>query len=163
MTEIERLVANAATYPDRYDAGRPARPRLGVAIVACMDARMALFGMLGLGIGDAHVIRNAGGAVTADVLRSLVVSQRRLGTREVMLVHHAGCGMQTLDEDAFKAEIEADVGIRPDWALESFTDVEAHMRESIQRVRGCPFLPHRDDVRGFVFDVNTGRLEEVVG
>ncbi len=161
MSALDRLVENAATYPERYLADRPVQPRLHVAVVACMDSRMPLFGMLGLEIGDAHIIRNAGGSVTDDILRSLVISQRRLGTREVMLVHHTNCGMQTITDESFKDEIEADTGVRPDWPIRAFDNLDADVRDSIQRVRDCPFLLYRDVVRGFVFDVHTGVLREV--
>lgn len=159
----DRLVGNAAAYRDHYTPDRPLRPRLELAVVACMDSRLDLFSLLGLEIGDAHVLRNAGGVVTPDTVRSLVISQRKLGTRSIVLVHHSECGMQTITDDGFKAEIEAETGIRPDWAVDSFTDVHADVRQSIARLRTNPFLLHRDDVRGFVFDVHTGDLLEVEG
>jgi carbonic anhydrase len=126
-----------------------------------MDARLDLFGVLGLQIGDAHVLRNAGGVVTDDVIRSLSISQRKLGTREVMVVQHTGCGMLTITDDGFKAEVEADTGLRPTWSVEALTDTDADLCQSVRRVRTSPFLPHRDRVRGFVYDVATHRLREV--
>jgi carbonic anhydrase len=158
----DRLLAENERWVAAFDRSRlTAPPALGLAVIACMDARITVEDMLGLRSGDAHIIRNAGGSVTPDILRSLVVSQRKLGTREVMLVHHSNCGMQTLTEEGFKDEIEADTGLRPDWPIEAFTDVDTDVRESIRRVRECAFLPYRDEVRGFVFDVHTGELREV--
>ncbi len=148
--------------PANAPASTDARPRRRVAIVACMDARLDLFGALGLEPGDAHVLRNAGGAVTDDVIRSLAISQRKLGTREVMLVHHTDCGMTTITDDGFRAELARDTGIAPAFAIESFQDVAADVRQSLLRVRHSPFLPHRDQVRGFVYDVEHHRLVEVV-
>ncbi|GAA0609846.1 carbonic anhydrase [Streptomyces crystallinus] len=148
-------------YADAFgDPGMDARPVLRVAVVACMDARIDLHAALGLELGDCHTIRNAGGVVTDDVIRSLTISQRALGTRSVMLVHHTGCGMETLTED-FRHELENEVGQRPAWAVESFRDADQDVRQSMQRVRTSPFLPHVDDVRGFVFDVTTGLLREI--
>jgi carbonic anhydrase len=137
------------------------RPARHLAIVACMDSRMDIFQMLGLDHGDAHIIRNAGGVVTDDVIRSLVLSQRQLGTREIILVHHTNCGLQTIDEAAFKEELEAEVGIKPWWALECFSDPYADTRQSINRLRHSPFVLHKDHIRGFVYDVADGRLHEV--
>ncbi|MDA8067444.1 MAG: carbonic anhydrase [Actinomycetota bacterium] len=162
MTIIDQLVANnrlhadAATAPD---AGPSPTRRL--AIVTCMDARIDVFAVLGLGQGEAHILRNAGGVVTDDVIRSLAISQRKLGTREVMLIHHTDCGMQRLTDDGFRAELLEDTGIAPTFAIESFTDVEADVRQSLLRVRRAAFLPHRDIVRGFVFDVDTRQLREI--
>jgi carbonic anhydrase len=130
-------------------------------VIACMDARLDPHAALGLREGDAHVIRNAGGVVTEDEIRSLAISQRIGGTREVMVIHHTDCGMHALDDEAFKREIEAETGVRPEWVAERFTDLDADVRESVARVRASPYLPHRDRVRGFVFDVRTGRLREV--
>lgn len=162
MTETDRLLENARRYAEQPLPGdQPVQPALHVAVVACMDARLDLFGVLGLRIGDAHVIRNAGGVVTADTIRSLAISQRRLGTREVVLIHHTECGMLTLTDVDFKAELEADTGLRPEWAVEAFTDTDADLRQSITRVRTNPYLPHRDAVRGFVYDVSTHSLREV--
>lgn len=126
-----------------------------------MDSRLDLFGALGLDIGDAHLIRNAGGLITDDSLRSLIISQRKLGTREVVLLHHTNCGMEGLDDAQFRAELEAETGVAPTWDAPGFSDVRADVRASIERVRTCPWLPHTDDVRGFVFDVATARIEEV--
>jgi carbonic anhydrase len=159
---IDRLVVQAEAYSRQYTPDRPLAPALHLTIVACMDSRLDLFGLLGLQIGDAHVLRNAGGVITPDTIRSLAISQRRLDTRSVMLIHHTNCGMQTLTDDGFKAELQADTGMSPDWAVESFTDVASNVRQSLQRVRSNPFVPHRDDVRGFSFDVHTGRLHEVI-
>ena len=142
--------------------GVPAPPKLGVAIVTCMDARIDPVRLFGLEPGDAHVLRNAGGVVTDDVIRSLMLSQRLLGTRAVMLIHHTGCGAHGLQEEAVKAEVQAETGMRPPFALQGFTDLDAAVRQSMERVRQSPFLPHRDAVRGFVLDVDDGRLREVV-
>ena len=161
MSAIDDLTANNRRYAGSFQAEPPGQPSRAVAVVACMDARMDVYGLLGLAPGEAHVIRNAGGAVTEDVLRSLTVSQRHLGTTEIMLIHHAKCGMQTFTDESFKADIVADTGIRPAWASEAFTDVDADVRQSIARVKACPFLPHTGTVRGFVYDVGTGLLREV--
>lgn len=161
MTAIDDLLANNQRYASSYPGPKAGRPSRAVAIVACMDARMDVYELLGLAPGEAHVIRNAGGAVTDDALRSLTVSQRELGTTEIMLIHHSQCGMQTFTDDHFKAEVLAETGIRPPWAMESFADADADVRQSIARVRACPFLPHTGHVRGFVFDVATGALREV--
>ena len=159
----DELVANNAEYVQQFaDHDLSLRPRRHLAIVACMDSRMDIFQMLGLAHGDAHVIRNAGGVVTDDVIRSLVLSQRLLGTREIILVHHTNCGLQTVTEDAFKAEIEAEVGIKPWWALECFTDPYVDVRQSMNRLQHTPFVRHKDNIRGFVYDVADGRLHEVL-
>lgn len=158
---IDDLVtANARYAEDFTDPGMDARPVRHVAVVACMDARLDLHQALGLRLGDCHTLRNAGGVVTDDTIRSLAVSQRALGTRSVMLVHHTDCGMLTLTEE-WRHELELEVGQRPSWAVESFRDLDQDVRQSIRRVRSSPFLLHREDVRGFVFDVTTGRLREV--
>lgn len=158
----DELVVHNASYAQRFsDHDLALRPRRRLAIVACMDSRMDIFEMLGLSHGDAHVIRNAGGVVTDDVIRSLVISQRSLGTREIVLVHHTNCGLQSVTEDAFKAQLEAEVGIKPWWALESFTDPYADTRQSINRLRLSPFVPYKEHIRGFVYDVADGRLREV--
>lgn len=158
---IDRLVAANRIYAARFDdPGMDASPVLRVAIVACMDARIDLHAALGLELGDCHTIRNAGGVVTDDTIRSLTISQRALGTRSVILVHHTGCGLLDVTED-FRYELEAEVGHRPPWAIEAFRDLDQNVRQSILRVRTSPFLPHTDDVRGFVFDVHTGLLREV--
>jgi carbonic anhydrase len=136
-------------------------PRRQLAIVTCMDSRLDVFNALGLAEGEAHILRNAGGVITDDVIRSLAISQRRLGTREVMLIHHTDCGMQKVTDDGFRAELQHATGVAPAFAIESFTDVEADVRQSIMRVRRSDFLPHRDQVRGFVYDVATHALREV--
>jgi carbonic anhydrase len=160
-TVIDRLVESNRAYAAGFvDPGMGARPVLRVAVVACMDARIDLHAALGLELGDCHTFRNAGGVVTDDTIRSLTISQRALGTRSVILVHHTGCGLQTLTED-FRHELEMEVGQRPAWAVEAFRDVDQDVRQSMQRVRTSPFLPHTDDVRGFVFDVTTGLLREI--
>ncbi|ELP64436.1 beta-class carbonic anhydrase [Streptomyces turgidiscabies] len=160
-TVTDRLVeANRAYAADFADPGMDARPVLRVAVVACMDARIDLHAALGLELGDCHTVRNAGGVVTDDTIRSLTISQRALGTRSVVLIHHTGCGLQTLTEE-FRHELELEVGQRPAWAVEAFRDVDQDVRQSMQRVRTSPFLPHTDDVRGFVFDVTTGLLREI--
>ncbi|MFE0809546.1 beta-class carbonic anhydrase [Streptomyces sp. NPDC058794] len=157
----DRLVEENSRYADAFtDPGMDARPVQRVAVVACMDARLDLHRALGLNLGDCHTIRNAGGVVTDDVIRSLTISQRALGTRSVVLIHHTNCGMESLTED-FRHDLELEVGQRPAWAVESFRDVDQDVRQSIERVRTSPFLLHTEDVRGFVFDVKTGRLREV--
>ncbi len=162
MTAIDELFANneefAAALPTRHLDVRPSRQ---LAIVTCMDSRLDVFAALGLRDGEAHVLRNAGGIVSDDVIRSLAISQRLLGTREVMLIHHTDCGMQKITDDGFRAELQQATGLAPGFAIESFTDVEANVRQSVQRVRHSPFLPHRDRVRGFVYDVDSHRLREV--
>jgi carbonic anhydrase len=159
---IDELLANNRTFADSLPAQHlDVRPSRGLAVVTCMDSRLDVFAALGLGDGEAHVLRNAGGVITDDVIRSLAVSQRRLGTREVMLIHHTDCGMQTLSDDGFRAELQQATGVAPAWAIESFTDVDADVRQSILRVRRSAFLPHRERVRGFVYDVDTHRLREV--
>lgn len=161
MTTTDELVAANAAYADGFDqGGLPLPPGRKVAVVACMDARLDVYRALGLGLGEAHVIRNAGGVVTDDVLRSLTISQRLLGTEEIVLIHHTDCGMLTFSDDEVKAEILADVGIRPRFALEAFPDAAEDVRQSIARIQADPFLLHRA-VRGFVYDVHSGRLDEV--
>jgi carbonic anhydrase len=161
VSVIDELLANndafAAALPTRHLDVRPSRH---LVVVTCMDSRLDVFAALGLDEGDAHVLRNAGGVITDDV-RSLAVSQRRLGTREVMLIHHTDCGMQSLTDDGFRAELQDATGVAPAFAIESFTDVDADVRQSILRVRRSPFLVHRETVRGFVYDVDTHRLREV--
>lgn len=159
---VDELLANNHDYVDRFADGDLAlAPRRRLAIVACMDSRMDIFEMLGLAHGDAHVIRNAGGVVTDDVVRSLVLSQRLLGTREILLIHHTNCGLQTIDEASFKSELEAEFGIKPWWALECFTDPYADVRQSINRLLQSPFVSHKDHISGFVYDVADGRLHHV--
>ena len=162
MTVTDDLLANNADYVASFDKGNlPMPPGKKVAIVACMDARLNVYGALGLQEGDAHVIRNAGGVVTDDEIRSLAISQRLLGTEGIILIHHTDCGMLTFTDDDFKAGIEAETGIKPPWAAEAFGDLEADVRQSIKRITSSPFIPHTDAVRGFVFDVATGLLAEV--
>lgn len=161
-TFVQRCIDRNARYADSFDKGDlPAPPARRAAVVACMDARMDIGRLLGTEEGDAHVIRNAGGVVTDDVLRSLVISQRLLGTREIVLVQHTGCGMLTFRDDDVKDAIEAETGLRPPFALEAFADLERNVRQSIGRIEACPFLPVKDSIRGFVYDVETGRLREV--
>jgi carbonic anhydrase len=158
----DELLANNAAYARYFtSADLPMPPGKKVAVLACMDARLNVYGALGLHEGDAHVIRNAGGVVTDDAIRSLVISQRLLGTREIILIHHTDCGMLTFRDDEVKAAIEADTGLRPPFALEAFPDPEQDVRQSIRRITASPFVPHRDSVRGFVYDVATGKLREV--
>jgi carbonic anhydrase len=162
MDTTDALLANnrdfAAALPKRHLDVQPSRR---LAIVTCMDSRLDVFAALGLRDGEAHILRNAGGVITDDVVRSLAVSQRRLGTREVMLIHHTDCGMQSLTDDGFRAELQDATGVAPAFAIESFADVDVDVRQSILRVRRSPFLPHRDRVRGFVYDVDTHELREV--
>jgi carbonic anhydrase len=162
MNTIDGLLANnetfAASLPERQ---LDVRPSLQLAIVTCMDSRLNVFSALGLEDGQAHIIRNAGGVITDDAIRSLAISQRRLGTREVMLVHHTKCGMQTITDDGFRAELQEATGVAPAFAIESFSDLDADVRQSILRVRQSPFLLHREVVRGFVYDVDTRALREV--
>lgn len=155
-------LANNQRYAQSFAHGDvPLAPAGKAAVVACMDARMDIANLLGLQPGDAHVIRNAGGVVTEDVLRSLVISQRLLGTEEIMLVHHTDCGMLTFRDDDLKARIEAETGLRPPFAMEAFPHLEDDVRQSIRRIEACPYLPIRDKARGFVYDVKSGRLNEV--
>jgi carbonic anhydrase len=161
MSAIDHLLHANKAYAASFPGPRPQRPKLRMAVIACMDSRLDLFGALGLGIGDAHLIRNAGGLPTDDVLRSLALSQRYLGTREVVLIHHTDCGMQDFDDAAFRAELTAEAGDEPGWDVPGFADVYATMRRSIDTVRQCGWIPHREDVRGFVFDIATARIDEV--
>jgi carbonic anhydrase len=161
MTVTDDLLANNAEYAASFSGPLPMPPAKGVAVLACMDARLDVNRLLGLHEGDAHVIRNAGGVVTDDAIRSLTISQRLLGTTEIVLVHHTDCGMLTFTDDAFKADIHSDTGIKPHWSAEAFSDLETDVRQSIARIKASPFVPNRDSVRGFVFDVATGKLAEV--
>src|SRR6201997_267868 len=136
-------------------------PSKHVAVVACMDARLDVYRLLGIHEGDAHVIRNAGGVITDDAIRSLAISQRLLGTEEIILIHHTDCGMLTFNDDEFKASIQQETGIKPEWAAEAFSDLDEDVRQSIARIKASPFVPHKDAVRGFVYEVETGRLREV--
>jgi carbonic anhydrase len=162
MTGIDELLAYNRAFAAAFDRGHlDVRPSLRLAIVACMDSRLDVFAALGLEDGQAHVLRNAGGVITDDVIRSLAISQRRLGTEEIVLIHHTDCGLQLITDDGFRAELQEATGMAPAFAIESFTDVRADVRQSMARVRHSPFLPHRDRVRGFVYDVDTGALSEV--
>jgi carbonic anhydrase len=159
VSVTDQLLQNNQRYA--FPGALPVPPAGQVAVVACMDARLNPYGILGLREGDAHVIRNAGGVITEDVIRSLVISQRLLGTREVILIHHTECGMLTFKDDAVKAQIEADVGLRPPFALEAFPDVDQDVKQSIARIKASPFISQKESVRGFVYDVQSGRLREV--
>jgi carbonic anhydrase len=163
VSAIDELLHNATTYAAAFDnSGLPVVPARRVAVVACMDGRVDPSGLLGLAEGDAHVIRNAGGVVTDDEIRSLAISQHKLGTEEIMLIHHTGCGMLTFTDDDFKAALLEQTGVEPEWAVECFTDLDANVRESIARIKASPFIPCKDVVRGFVFDVADGTLREVL-
>lgn len=162
MSVTDQLVSNADSYADQFGpVDLPTQPRKRVAIVACMDARLDPVRIFGLEAGDAHVIANAGGAVTDDVIRSLAISQHRLGTEEIILLHHSECGMLGFTSDEFVGELELATGIRPTWAVEAFSDVEEDVRQSMARIGVSPFVPRKESVRGFVFDVRTGTLREV--
>jgi carbonic anhydrase len=162
MPTIDELVDNAQSYAETFDSGElPLPPAKRVAIVACMDARLNPYGLLGLEEGDAHVIRNAGGVITDDEIRSLSISQRLLGTEEIMLIHHTDCGMLTFGDDDFRRQVQADTGVKPEWAAESFSDLDEDVRQSIARIKASPFIPRKDQIRGFVYDVHNGRLREV--
>ena len=162
MSVTDELLSHAERYAEAFDGGElPMPPAKRVAVVACMDARLNPYGLLGLSEGDAHVIRNAGGVVTDDEIRSLAISQRLLGTEEIILIHHTDCGMLTFTDDDFRRQIQADTGIKPEWAAEAFDDLEEDVRQSIARIKASPFIPKKDHVRGFVFDVETGGLTEV--
>ena len=162
MSMIDEVLERNGRYAESFDTGGPrTRSKCRLAVVACMDARLDTHRLLDLAEGDAHVIRNAGGVVSDDVVRSLVVSQRLLGTREILLVHHTDCGMLKFRDDAVKDAIEADTGLRPPFALEAFGDLERDVRQSISRIQANPFIPHKDQIRGFIYDCATGRLNEV--
>jgi carbonic anhydrase len=162
MSTIDELARNAERYRAGFDRGDlPLTPARRVAILACMDARLDPYALLGLSEGDAHVIRNAGGIVTDDAVRSLAISQRLLGTEEIMLIHHTDCGMQTFADDEFRSQLHRETGIKPTWTAESFDDLEADVRESVARIKANPFIPRTDVVRGFVYDVASGSLDEV--
>ena len=163
MSVTDELLHNAENYAATFDKGDlPLPPAKGVAVVACMDARLNVYGLLGLSEGDAHVIRNAGGIVTQDELRSLAISQRLLGTTEIILIHHTDCGMLTFTDDGFRQSIEADTGIKPTWAAEAFSDLDADVRQNIARIHAEPSIPVKSSVRGFVYDVVKGSLSEVI-
>jgi carbonic anhydrase len=159
----DELLANNERYAEQFSGPLPLPPAKHIAVVACMDARLNVYAILGLNEGDAHVIRNAGGVVTDDEIRSLTISQRLLGTREIVLIHHTDCGMLTFTDDAFKKSIQDETGLKPQWSVEAFPDLEEDVVQSIARIKASPFIPHTDQVRGFVFDVATGRLDEVKG
>ncbi|HEX4692728.1 MAG TPA: carbonic anhydrase [Solirubrobacteraceae bacterium] len=162
MTVIDELIANNEAFSEPLPSRHvDVRPRRRLAVVTCMDSRLDVFAALGLEVGDAHILRNAGGVVTDDVIRSLAVSQRKLGTRAVMLIHHSDCGMESITDDGFRAELLETTGVAPAFAIESFADAEADVRQSIERVRRSPFLLHSDEVRGFVYDVDSHWLREV--
>lgn len=162
MSTTDDLLRNNEGYASSFDKGDlPLPPAKGIAIIACMDARLNIYGMLGLEEGDAHVIRNAGGVVTDDEIRSLAISQRLLGTSEIVLIHHTDCGMLTFSDDELKGRIQEEVGIKPDFAMESFSDLDEDVRQSMGRIKASPFVPEKGSVRGFVYEVETGRLREV--
>jgi carbonic anhydrase len=162
MPTIDELVDNAKAYANNFDRGElPLPPAKRVAIVACMDARLNPYGLLALQEGDAHVIRNAGGVITDDEIRSLAISQRLLGTEEIMLIHHTDCGMLTFADDDFRRQVQDETGIKPEWAAETFSDLHEDVRQSIARIKASPFIPRKDQIRGFVYDVHTGQLSEV--
>ncbi len=161
MTVTDDLLAANARYAESFSGPLPLPPSRHVAVVACMDARLDVYRALGLAEGEAHVIRNAGGVITDDEIRSLAISQRLLGTEEIILIHHTDCGMLTFTDDDFKRSIQDDVGIKPEWAAEAFPDVDEDVRQSIARVKASPFIPKKESVRGFVYEVESGNLREV--
>jgi carbonic anhydrase len=162
MSVTDELLRNNEAYAESFEKGDlPLPPAKGLAVVACMDARLDVHKILGLEEGDAHVIRNAGGVITDDEIRSLAISQRLLGTNEIVLIHHTDCGMLTFSDDELKQQIQEDVGIKPHFSMESFSDLEEDVRQSIARIQASPFVPNKDSVRGFVYEVETGRLREV--
>jgi carbonic anhydrase len=161
MSKTDECIESNRRYAESFAGPLPLPPSAGLAVVACMDARLNVYSILGLQEGEAHVIRNAGGVVTEDEIRSLAISQRLLGTTQIILIHHTDCGMLTFTDDGFKASIEAETGIKPPWAAEAFVDLDDDVRQSIKRITTSPFIPHTESVRGFVFDVATGLLNEV--
>ncbi len=161
MSVTDDLLANNATYTETFEGPLPLPPAKKLAVLACMDARLNVYALLGLNEGESHVIRNAGGVVTDDEIRSLAISQRLLGTEEIILIHHTDCGMLTFTDDEFKKSIQDETGIKPEWAAESFNDLDEDVRQSVNRIKASPFIPKKDSVRGFVFDVATGKLNEV--
>ena len=162
MSVTDELLQNAEAYAASFDKGDlPLPPARKIAVLACMDARLNPYGLLGLSEGDAHVIRNAGGVVTDDEIRSLSISQRLLGTEEIILIHHTDCGMLTFTDDDFKRDLQAETGIKPEWAAEAFPDIDEDVRQSLRRIEHSPFVTKHTSVRGFVFDVATGKLTEV--
>jgi carbonic anhydrase len=163
MSVTDDLLAHNATYAETFTGPLPLPPSKRLAVLACMDARLNVYDILGLQDGESHVIRNAGGVVTDDEIRSLAISQRLLGTEEIILIHHTDCGMLTFTDDAFKKSVQDETGLKPEWAAEAFDDLDEDVRQSIRRIKASPFIPRTDSVRGFVFDVATGRLVEVTG
>ena len=162
MSVTDELLQNNAAYAESFEKGDlPLPPARGVAVVACMDARLDVHRILGLEEGDARVIRNAGGVITDDEVRSLTISQRLLGTREVILIHHTDCGMLTFSDEELKQQIHEEVGMKPHFSMESFSDLKEDVRQSVARIKASPFIPHKDAVRGFIYEVETGRLREV--
>jgi carbonic anhydrase len=161
VSVTDELIANNARYAESFSGPLPLPPAKHLAVIACMDARLDVYRILGLKEGEAHVIRNAGGVVTDDEIRSLAISQRLLGTEEIILIHHTDCGMLTFTDDEFKRAVQDDTGIKPEWAVEAFPDLEEDVRQSIARIKANPFVPRKDAIRGFVFDVATGTLNEV--
>ena len=161
MSVTDQLLGNNEKYAANFSGPLPLPPPRQIAVLACMDARLDVYRILGLEEGESHVIRNAGGVVTDDEIRSLAISQRLLGTKEIVLIHHTDCGMLTFTDDDFRATIQEDTGLEPGWAAEAFDDLDADVRQSVARIKASPFVPHTDQVRGFVFDVASGRLREV--
>ena len=161
MSATDELLRNNARYVESFTGPLPLPPAKHVAVVACMDARLNVYAILGLNEGEAHVIQNAGGVITDDEIRSLTISQRLLGTNEIILIHHSDCGMLAFTDDDFKRSIQDETGIKPPWSVEAFTDLAEDVRQSIARIKASPFIPHKDAVRGFIFDVATGKLNEV--
>ncbi len=161
MSVTDELLENNARYAESFTGPLPLPPAKGVAVIACMDARLNVYAILGLNEGEAHIIRNAGGVVTDDEIRSLAISQRLLGTREIILIHHTECGMLTFTDDGFKRTIQDETGIKPAWSAEAFADLNEDVKQSIARIQASPFIPNKESVRGFVFDVATGKLNEV--
>jgi carbonic anhydrase len=162
VSVTDELLRNAERYAETFDKGDlPLPPARRVAVLACMDARLNPYGLLGLSEGDAHVIRNAGGVVTDDEIRSLSISQRLLGTEEIILIHHTDCGMLTFTDDGFRRQVQEDTGVKPEWAAEAFDDLEEDVRQSMARIKNSPFIPKKEQLRGFIYDVKSGRLTEV--
>ncbi len=162
MSTTDELLKNNEAYAQGFDqAGLPMPPAKKIAVVTCMDARLSPYVMLGLKEGDAHVIRNAGGVITDDEIRSLAISQRLLGTEEIMVIHHTDCGMLTFTDDDFKRQIQEETGMKPQWPVEAFADLDEDVRQSVARIKTNPFIPKKDAVRGFVYEVETGLLREV--
>lgn len=161
MSVTDQYLENNKKYAANFEGPLPLPPKNKIAVLACMDARINVYGALGIQEGESHVIRNAGGVVTDDEIRSLAISQRLLGTEEIILIHHTDCGMLTFTDDGFKKSIQDEIGIKPEWAAEAFDDLEADVRQSIARIKNSPFIPKKDQIRGFIFDVATGLLNEV--